>query len=78
MAQRIPMQDESLPQMDPEPGMGAVAAEAAVYDTSPPLPYQNPPTIPAETVRPGPPDMAQICAMLVGVTAAMQQMQGEI
>ena len=26
------------PQMDPEPEMGAAAAEAAVYDTSPPLP----------------------------------------
>ena len=31
------------PQMDPEAEMGAAAAEAAVYDTSPPLPHQNPP-----------------------------------
>ena len=36
------MQDESLPQMDPEPEMGAAAAEAAVYDTSPPPLHQNP------------------------------------
>ena len=77
MAQKIPMQ-ELPPQMDPEPEMGAAAAEAAVYDTSPPLPHQNPSPIPAETVHPSEPDMAQLCAMLVGVTAAMQQMQGEI
>ena len=63
MAQRIPMQDESPPQMDPEPEMGAAAVEAAVYDTSPPPLYQNPP-IPAETVRPGAFDMAQFVAML--------------
>ena len=42
MAQDIPEQDivmgelELPPQMDPEPEMGAAAAEAAVYDTSPP------------------------------------------
>ena len=63
MAQRIPMQDESPPQMDPEPEMGAAAAGAAVYDTSPPPLYQNPP-IPAETVHPGAFDMAQLVAML--------------
>ena len=39
------------PQMDPEPEMGAAAAEAAVDDTSPSPPYQNPLPIPAETVR---------------------------
>ena len=39
------------PQMDPEPEMGAAAAEAVVYDTSPPHPHQNPP-IPAETAQP--------------------------
>ena len=39
------------PQMDPEPEMGAVAAEATVDDTSPSPPHQNPPPIPAETVQ---------------------------
>ena len=39
------------PQMDPEPEMGAAAAEAAVYDTSPSPPHQNPPRIPAETAQ---------------------------
>ena len=64
MAQDIPEQDivmgelELPPQMDPKPEMGAAAAEAAVHDTSPPPLYQNPPPIPAETVRPGTPDMA--------------------
>ena len=49
MAQDIPEQDivmgelELPPQMDPKPEM------AAVYDTSPPLPHQNPPPIPAES-----------------------------
>ena len=44
MAQDIPEQDivmgelELPPQMDPKPEMGAVAAEAAVYDTPPPSP----------------------------------------
>ena len=52
------MQDESPPQIDPEPEMGAAAAEAAVYDTSPSL-LRNPPPIPAETVHPGAFDMAQ-------------------
>ena len=86
MAQDIPEQDIVMgeqeqffpPQMDPEPEMCAAAAEAAVYDTSPPLLHQNPPLIPAETVHPSVPDMAQLCAMLAGVTAAMHQMQGEI
>ena len=67
------------PQMDPEPGMGAAAAaEAAVYDTSPPLPHQNPPPIPAETVRPGTPDMAQIYAMLAAMSANMEANTREI
>ena len=39
------------PQMDPEPEMGAVAAGAAVYDTSPFPPHQTPPPIPAETAQ---------------------------
>ena len=69
MAQDIPMQDipeqdESLPQMDPEPGMGAVAAAAAERDTSPPL-LRNPPPIPAETAHPRAPGVAQLFAMLV-------------
>ena len=43
--QDIVMEDEDQffpPQMDPEPEMGAAAAEAAVYDTSPSL-LRNPP-----------------------------------
>ena len=47
----IPEQDESLPQTNSEPEMGAAAAEAAVYDTSPSPPHQNPPPIPAETAQ---------------------------
>ena len=39
------------------PQMGAASAEAAVYDTSPPLPHQNPPPIPAETAQPSTLDM---------------------
>ena len=31
--------------MDPEPEMGAAAAEAAAYDTSPPPLHQNPPIL---------------------------------
>ena len=34
-------QEQFPPQMDPEPEMGAAAAEAAVYDTSPSL-LRNP------------------------------------
>ena len=41
------MQEQSPPQMDPEPEMGAAAA----YDASPPL-LRNPPPIPAETAQP--------------------------
>ena len=70
--QDIPVQEQFFPQLNPEPEMGAAAAVA--YDTSPSL-LQNPPPIPAETVHPSVPDMAQICAMLAGVTSAMQQMQ---
>ena len=64
------MQEQSPPQMDPEPEMGVAAAVA--YDTSPPLPHQNPPPIPAEMVHPSVPDMAQVCVMLAGVTAAIK------
>ena len=74
MALKIPMQEQIPPQMDSKPGMGAAAAVAAKYDTSPSL-LRNPPPIPAETAHPSAPDMAQLCAMLAGVPAAMQQMQ---
>ena len=57
----IPEQDESLPQTNSEPEMGAAAA--AKYDTSPPL-LRNPPPIPAETAHQSAPDMAQLFAML--------------
>ena len=55
------------PQMDLEPEMGAAAAEAAVYDTSPSLPHQNPSPIPAETAQPVMVDMAQLVAVLAGM-----------
>ena len=78
MVQDIPEQEmlvvegQELPQMDPEPEMGAAAAEAAVYDTSPPPLHQNPPPIPAETPHQSAPDMAQLFAMLAEVNANMQ------
>ena len=73
MAQRIPMQDESLPRVDPEPGMGAAAAEAAVHDTSPPPLYQNPPIL-AESAQPGTFDMAQLVAILAGMRGETREM----
>ena len=64
MAQDIPEQDivmgelELPPQMDPKPEMSAAAAaEAAVYDTSPSPPHQNPPPILAESAQPSMFDM---------------------
>ena len=48
------VEEQELPQMDPEPEMGAAAA--AAYDTSPPL-LRNPPPIPAETAQPSALDM---------------------
>ena len=63
--QDIPEQDESLPQTNSEPEMGAAAA--AEYDTSPSL-LRNPPPIPAETAHPNAPDMAQLFAMLAGIS----------
>ena len=50
--------------MDPEPEMGAAAAEAAVYDTSPSPPHQNPPPILAESAQPGAFDVAQLFAVI--------------
>ena len=71
--QDIVMGEQELPpQMDPKPEMGAAAAEAAVYDTSPPLPHQDPPPIPAETVHPGAFDMAQLVAILAGMESRME------
>ena len=49
--QDIGMQEQSPPQMDPEPEMGAAAAEAAVYDTSPSL-LRNPPPDPCRNGSP--------------------------
>ena len=37
------VEEQELPQMDPEPEMGAAAA--AVHDTSPSLLHQNPPML---------------------------------
>ena len=41
--QDIVVEEQELPQMDPEAEMGAAAA--AAYDTSPPPPRQNPPIL---------------------------------
>ena len=49
MAQKIPMQDESLPQMDPKREMGAAAA-AADFAT-PPLLRQIPSPVPSKTAH---------------------------
>ena len=73
--QDIVVEEHELPQTDLEPEMGAAAA--AVCDTSPPPLHQNPP-IPAESAQLSVSDMAQVCAMFAGVTAAMQQMKEEI
>ena len=73
----IPEQDESLPQMDPEPEMGAAAAEAAVHDTSPPPLYQNPPTL-AKSAQPVTVDMAQLFATLAGISGDIHGMKEEI
>ena len=78
MAQDISEQDivmgeqELPPQMDPKPKM------AAVCDTSPPHPHQNPPPIPAETARPSTLDMAQLFAMLAGISGDMQGMENRM
>ena len=78
MAQDIPEQDivmgeqELPPQMDPKPKM------AAVYDTSPPLPHQNPPPIPAGTAHPSIPDMAQLVAILAGMEANLKNNTNEV
>ena len=71
MAQDIPEQDivmgeqELPPQMDPKPKM------AAVCDTSPSPPHQNPPPIPAESAQPSTAAMAQIVAILSGMENRM-------
>ena len=81
---RIPVQDIPIgvqeqfpPQMDQEPEMGVAAAEAVVYDTSPPLLRQNPPIL-AESAQPSVPDMAQLCAMLAAMNAKMDANAKEI
>ena len=70
------VEEQELPQTDPEPEMGAVAAVA--YDTSPPLPHQNPPPIPAETAHPGAFDMAQLFAVLARMENKMEANTNEI
>ena len=83
MAQDIPEQDivmgelELPSQMDPKPEMGAAAAEAAVYDTSPSL-LRNPPPIPAETARPSTAAMAQLVAILAGMEANLKANINEV
>ena len=62
-------QEQSPPQMDPEPEMGAAAA----YDTSPPPLHQNPPIL-AESAQLSTFDMAQLMAMLAGMRGETRQM----
>ena len=83
MAQDIPEQDivmgelELPPQMDPKPEMGAAAAEAT--NMTPPLPSSETlPPIPAETARPGTPDMVQLFAMLAEITNGINNKMNEI
>ena len=66
--QDIIVQEQSLPQMNPEPEMGAAAA--AEYDTSPSL-LRNHPLIPAETAHPRARGVAQLFAMLVEMSNKM-------
>ena len=73
--QDIGVQEQFLPQLTPEPEMGAAAA--AAYDTSPSL-LRNPPPIPAETTHPRAPDIAQLFAMLAGMRGETQQMGKEM
>ena len=73
--QDIGVQEQELPQPNPEPEMGA--ATAAVYDTSPSL-LRNPPPIPAETAHPSASDMAQLFAMLAEIQSIAQQLGNEI
>ena len=62
-------QEQSPPQMDSEPEMGAAAA--AVHDTSPSLLHQNPSML-AESAQPSAPDIAQLIAMLAAMNANME------
>ena len=49
--QDVGVEEHKLPQTDPEPGMGAAAAEAAEYDTPPPFLRQTPSPAPSETAH---------------------------
>ena len=70
-------QEQSLPQMDPEPEMGTAAA----YDTSPPLLHQNPPIL-AESAQPNTIDIGRLLATLAGMednmNERMQQMNNKM
>ena len=76
MAQKIPMQDESLPQMDPKREMGAAAA-AADFAT-PPLLRQIPTPTPSKTATDngGSVPLPPLCMQIV--EACTQAMRGEI
>ena len=76
MAQKIPMQEQISPQMDPEPEMGA--AEAAKYDTSPSPPHQHPPPILAESAQPGTFDMGRLLAVLTAMNEEIKANTREI
>ena len=81
MVQDTPEQDWcagtiSLSQTNPEPEMGAAAA--AKYDTSPSLFHQNPSPIPAQMARPSAPDMAQLFAMLAGISGDIHGIKTDV
>jgi len=72
MAQdEIPMQEQFFPQMDPKPEMGTAAAEATVYNTSPPHLRQSPsptpgePTPNGEAIAADPPNVGQLLMVLL-------------
>ena len=69
------VEEQELPQTDPEPEMGAAAA--AVYDTSPPPLHQNPPIL-AESAQPSTPDMARLFAVLAQMEANTNEMKNDM
>ena len=72
------VEEQELPQTNPEPEMGVAAATAAVYDTSPPLLHQTPPPILAESVHPSAPDLARLFAVLAQMETNTNRMENKM